>query len=219
MTQIADELRKVLEALGALSPFEFAQGDAISRVSPESKQKVNTSAAWVVSNDLKSAHKARAAAKALNEALPALDRLIPEIELMEAVPLDKDLEPGSCESKGGHGSPVISVLKWDGDLLATPPICHPHQVEIYENVTGILLGLIGSINPTLLRHDVFRVPLRATQHWGVTFAGEDAFDSGICQYVAFRVEDFYFNGGRSKKRCLWIDYGEWQKLLNDRELV
>ena len=118
-----------------------------------------------------------------------------------------------------NSSPIISVLKWDGDFLATPEHFHACQVEIYENVTGILLGLIGSINPLLLRHDVFCVPLRGTRHWGVTFAGEDKFDSGICRYVEFKVENFYFNGGRSKKRCLWIDHSEWQKLLNDRELV
>ena len=113
----------------------------------------------------------------------------------------------------------IQVLKWDGSFLATPEHLHPCQVEVYERVSGILLGLVGCIDPSLLRHDVVRVPLYGTRHFGVTFEQEDRFDCGICKYVEFKIENFYFNGGRSKKRCLWIDHGEWRKLIDDRELV
>ena len=115
---------------------------------------------------------------------------------------------------------TIEVLKWDGDFLATPEYSHPCQVEIYENVTGILLGLVACIPPNLLRNDSVRVPLRETAHYGETFEKEEKFpEVGICKYVEFKVEDFYFNGGRSKKRCLWIDHAEWRKLLDDRKAI
>ena len=114
----------------------------------------------------------------------------------------------------------IEVLKWDGDFLATPEYSHPCQVEIYENVTGILLGLAAFMEPRHLQNDYVRVPLRETAHWGMTFEKEDKFPAvGICKYIEFKVENHYFNGGKSKKRVLWVDHSEWRKLLDDREAV
>ena len=115
---------------------------------------------------------------------------------------------------------TIETLKWNGDFLAIPEFSHASQIEVYENITGILLGLVRFIEPHAIKQDYLRVPLQKTLHWGAIFEGEDNFERqgfAICKYIEFKVENFYFNGGQQKKRCLWIDNSEWQKLLHDRK--
>lgn len=113
---------------------------------------------------------------------------------------------------------VVVSAQWDGDFIAIPEIYHASQVEVYEEITGILLGLVCFLDPHLLRNDVVRVPLRDTCHWGMTFEKEEKFEPiGICKYVELKVETFYFNGGKSKKRCLWVDHAEWLALCQERK--
>lgn len=71
--------RELCEALDIVSPFGMVQGDAMVRVSPESKQRLNTSAAWLVSQDVKSGHKARSAADRLNEALTRAKQMLGDL--------------------------------------------------------------------------------------------------------------------------------------------
>ena len=67
-----------VKALERLFPFEIVQGDMIMRTNPHSSVCVNSGGAWLVSQDIKSAHKLRVMAETVNgmaEALIAIDEL------------------------------------------------------------------------------------------------------------------------------------------------
>jgi hypothetical protein len=115
----------------------------------------------------------------------------------------------------------MNILQWNGDILAIPDYKHATQVEVYEHITGILLGLLDIANPQHLSREIIRIPLLKTMHYGTTFENEDRFEGEavpIGQFVDLKVENFFFNGGKSKKRVIWCDYGSWKKLIEDREI-
>jgi hypothetical protein len=71
-----------LKLLQGLLPLEWVQSDVINRLHPESGVQLNSTGAWLVTQNVRSGLKAKQAAESLNEILP---RLIEVLEWVEDV--------------------------------------------------------------------------------------------------------------------------------------
>lgn len=118
----------------------------------------------------------------------------------------------------------MDVLEWNGNILKIPEHNHAIQLEVYEKVTGMLLGLLEG-KYQIQDPRVVRIPLRGTAHFGCTFDGEHSFKdvenlkAPVCQYVELDAERFYFNGGKQEKMVLWVSHDDWLKLVKDRSNI
>lgn len=114
----------------------------------------------------------------------------------------------------------VEILKIDGVLVIMPEIYHACSLDVYEEITGIFLGLLLDVHAVDKQYDVLRLPLKETLHYGSTFTGEDRFpavgQSG--KYIDLRLEWFYFNGGKQKKRVAWTTHEKWKEIVTDRQL-
>lgn len=99
---------------------------------------------------------------------------------------------------------------------------HTNQILVYEETTNILLGLMqGEIKDDRL---FIKLPLADTAHWGCQFPEDERFVDGIeithdlsaplAQYITAKVSDFYFNGGKQKRKTLIVKYADWKKYVN-----
>ena len=97
------------------------------------------------------------------------------------------------------------------------------DMAVYEKETGLLLGVVG-LELAKNHPKQIRLPLRNTSHWGCQFDGEERFvegskithgiDAPIARYVLADVSEMYFNGGRIKRRALFMSYADWRSYVD-----
>lgn len=80
-----DALKAEIERLRDLFPFEVAQGDAIHRLNPSSRQVLNTNTSWLVSQEGRAAHKLKSDAESLNNLLKIIDALQQQLAAKDRV--------------------------------------------------------------------------------------------------------------------------------------
>lgn len=66
------DLEQRIDKLRELFPFKIVQSDSIHRLTPGSKQVLNSNEAWLVSQPCKSAHKLKAAAPEMMQVIEEL---------------------------------------------------------------------------------------------------------------------------------------------------
>lgn len=75
-----EKLSKIRGALEIFREVTWTQGDAAMRTNPHSNICLNTNAVWLVSSDIKAAHKAMTHVGNVREALTLLDSILADLD-------------------------------------------------------------------------------------------------------------------------------------------